>query len=269
MPTPQTRTPHSPTATTASDYNRAMGSAAAPTERSDAAPGGAYSVAAGASLRTWLPHLLVGAVLFAALLPFDGAISRAARQLHLGGDVRREVEALQQFGQLTSSVLVALAIWLADPKSRRRLADLGAAFLVTAVIVIAMKGLVGRPRPLYDDPLCFLGPLGEYPVSPVVGVRHAWEFWAGISSNLWSMPSSHTAYAAVLGVFVAMICPRLRPLMLGLVAFVGVARVVTGGHYPTDVVVGGAIGAAVTQTAMARCWGSRWLRAGRARGREG
>jgi membrane-associated phospholipid phosphatase len=249
-----------PTPETVGDYNRTGGSeisredVGSERKSTELASEQAKSVA-----RAWLLYLVLGAVLFAVLLPFDGSISRAARAVHLGGDVRREVEALQQFGQLTFSVLVALTIWMVDPKGRRRLADWGAAFLVTAVIVVLMKGLVGRPRPLYDDPLCFLGPLGEYPVSAAAGVRHAWEFWAGISSNLWSMPSSHTAYAAVMGAFVAMTYPRVRFLMFGLVAFVGVARVVTGGHYPTDVVVGGAIGAAVTQTAVARGWGRRWI----------
>jgi membrane-associated phospholipid phosphatase len=222
--------------------------------------------------RTWFPYLVAGAALFVLLLPLDGPISRALRAIPIRGDVRREIESLQQYGQTVSTIIVAVAIWLQDPRHRRALANWAAAWAVAAVCVFLAKGLIGRPRPQYGDPLYFLGPLGQYPVSRAVnghpvGVRHAWEFWSGISSDLWSMPSSHTAYAACMGVFVSHLYPRLRPLMLALVVFVGVARVVTGAHYPTDVVVGAALGLAVTHTAVDRRWGHRALdRLGQGRG---
>ena len=218
-----------------------------------------------AGAQSWALYALGGAVLLALLLPLDGPISRFLRSLPLRGDLRREVESLQQYGQTLSSIVVAVAIWLQDPGHRRRLADWAAAWAVTAVFVAAGKGLIGRPRPRFDDPLYFLGPFGQYPISErmvaghPVGVRHAWEFWTGISSDLWSMPSSHTAYAACMGVVVSALYPRLRPLMIALVLFVGFARVLTGGHYPTDVLVGGAIGLLATRAALDRRWGQRLL----------
>lgn len=251
MPTPEMRTP-----TPARDYNRAVPGARA--------RHGATGASAGTGARHWALYLLGAAVLFALVLPLDGPLSRFLRSLPLRGDVRREIESLQQYGQALSSIVVALAIWLQDPAHRRRLADWGAAWAVTALLVAVGKGLIGRPRPRFDDPLYFLGPLGQYPIDRVVdgrpvGVRHAWEFWSGISSDLWSMPSSHTAYAACMSVVVSMLYPRLRPLMVALVIFVGLARIVTGAHYPTDVLVGGAIGFFVARAAIEGAWGRRVL----------
>jgi membrane-associated phospholipid phosphatase len=243
MPTPDVRT--------AADYTRS-------------APSPDPVQAVGGQWQRRLLYWVAMAVLFALLLPLDGPLSRALRSLQLSGDLRREVEALQQFGQGASAVLILVAIWLGDPANRRRLADFVAGYAFTALIVILAKGLIGRPRPKFDDPLYFLGPLGQYPIDRMsgghpVGVRHAWEVGSGISSDLWSMPSSHTAYAAATAVFVATLYPRLRPLMFALAAFVGVARVLTGAHYPTDVLVGGAIGVFAARLAVDGRWGQRLL----------
>ncbi len=218
--------------------------------------------------RDWAVPLAWGAVGLALLLPLDGAVTRAAvalnepgSSLRIGGDVRRELEALQQYGQLAVSLLVAWAIWLADPARRRRLLDWAVAYLLTAAAVFPMKMLVGRVRPgrlgALNDPWEFLGPFGAYPLGPVRGVHHAWELWAPISSDLWSMPSSHTAYAAVMSVVLATLYPRLRPLAIGLLVVVGACRVLFVGHYASDVAVGAAIGAAAGRVAMTRAWGSR------------
>jgi membrane-associated phospholipid phosphatase len=246
----------------ASDYNRAI---AAPVRwchvgvavlRSGTERGWRWSAAPGRI--TWLPYLVLGAVAVLLLLPYDAVITRLATSVRLGGDIRRELEAAQQYGQFFSSVLVATVIWLQDPSRRRRLADWAAAFVLTALAATALKMLVGRPRPLLEDPAVFLGPLRPYDL-PEVGLRHAWEVWGDISSKLWSMPSSHTAQMAVMALFLATVYPRLRYLGFAVLAVVGVARVATGAHYLTDVIAGGAIGLAICHTVMSRRWGQRLL----------
>ncbi|MEX2217839.1 MAG: phosphatase PAP2 family protein [Phycisphaerales bacterium] len=209
-----------------------------------------------------LGWLLGGLAVILLLLPLDGPISRALIGLRLGGDLRRELESLQQYGQTLSTIVVAIAIWLQDPHHRRRLADWAAAYIAAAVVVTLTKGLVGRPRPKFNDPLYFLGPLGQYPIDRAsggepVGVRHAWEFWSGISSDLWSMPSSHTAFAVMMAVVVGTLYPRLRPLMWSLAALVGLARVLTGAHYPSDVAAGATIGLVIAHAAIKGEWGQR------------
>jgi hypothetical protein len=100
-------------------------------------------------------------------MPFDAPVARAMAELRegtggvrLGGDVRRELEALQQFGQGTFSVLIALAIVLLDRRRSRRLVDWGLAAGVTALLLYPAKMLIGRPRPKFDDPFGFTGPFG-------------------------------------------------------------------------------------------------------------
>lgn len=208
--------------------------------------------------RDWAPPLLIGLVLVLLLLPLDGPIARFARAHPLGGDLRRELEALQQYGQGLSSLLIAAVIWIQDPARRRRLADWAAAFGSAFVVVFLIKTMLGRPRPKYDDPWIFLGPTGQYPVDGA-GVRHAWELWGGISSDLWSMPSSHTAYAFVMAVFIAAVYPRLRGLVFAIACIVGLGRILTGAHFPSDVAAGWAIGMAVARTVVHRRWGERAL----------
>ncbi len=211
------------------------------------------------SRRTWAPPLLLALPLILIFLPFDGPIARLAARHPLSGDAKRELEALQQYGQAVSSILVALVIYLQDPPRRRELLNWAAAMLAAFLIVVASKAVLGRPRPDYDDPWVFLGPLGQYPIGPGKGVHHAWEIWASGSYKLASMPSSHTAYAFVMAAFLASLYPRLRSIVYSLAAVVGLARIITHGHYPTDVIAGAAIGLAISRAAIADAWGTRLL----------
>jgi membrane-associated phospholipid phosphatase len=208
----------------------------------------------------WLPPLLIGVILALIALPFDGAIARFFAAHPPEGDLKREIEALQQYGQGVSSALVAIIIWLQDPPRRRALWTWIAALLVAFVVVFGIKTMLGRPRPEFDDPWTFLSPLGQYPIGAGKGIYHAWEIWRGISAKLWSMPSSHTAYAFVMAAFLGAIYPRLRVLVYALAAFVGLARVIVHGHYPSDVFVGAGLGLAIGWAAVAGDWGSRLVR---------
>lgn len=209
-------------------------------------------------------------LLLAAVFVFraDGAITAAARRLSIAGDLRRTLETLQQFGDFATLLLAAAFIWLLDPRRRARLADLAVAAAFTWLVVQALKMLLGRPRPKFDDPAYFCGPFGVYPleIKGELVLRHSWEFWAGISSNLWSMPSSHTAAAAVLGLFLARLYPALRWLMVAWIALVGLSRVLLGSHYAADVLAGAGVGLLAASAAIDNAWGRRLLGLERGRG---
>lgn len=219
-------------------------------------------------------------VALAALLLFiDGPIAHFSRRLQqggdlrLGGDVRRTLEFLQQFGDVASSVIAGLCIVLLDPPMRRRMLDWIVGALATWLTVWLTKVTVGRPRPRivfespkagFDGVVQFTPPWVTYPLPRTDGSgvvtyleRHAWEFWAGISSDLWSMPSSHTSSAAALAVGLATMYPRLKPLVWALVFIVGISRVITGAHFPADVMLGAGVGYCVTTLAMGGQWGQR------------
>ncbi len=224
--------------------------------------------------RGWGRTVLVGAVLVVLMWPLDGWLFGVVRgwQERLPGDVERELSAAQQFGQGGSIVLTMLVILSLDRARTRRLLDWGAGLVVTAGVVYPLKMVLGRPRPglgrgeggeefgaLYA-PDVLLGPLGVHPFGGEVGFRHAWEFWGGISADLWSMPSAHTAYAVVMASFLGTAYRRVGWLVWGLAVVVGVARVVFGAHYPTDVVAGATIGAAAGLGAARGEWGQRLAR---------
>lgn len=209
----------------------------------------------------WTTPPLVGLLMLPILLRLDWPIARLAAHHPPRGDLKRELEAIQQFGQGVSLVVIMTAIWLLDPSKRRRLLDLAAAAASTGLLVLFLKMMIGRPRPrpAFNDPLYFLGPLGEYPVKEGVGVRHAWEFWKGISSDLWSMPSSHTAYAVVMAIFLSRMYPRIKPLAITLASIVGLARVWLSAHYPSDVLVGALAAFSLAPRAIDRSWGQAVL----------
>jgi membrane-associated phospholipid phosphatase len=220
--------------------------------------------------------LVWGVVAFALLLPFDGVLSKACEGLsrRMGGDVRRELLALQQYGQFSVSLIVALIVALADPKNRGRLWEWLVSWGIAAAIVFPMKVLVGRPRPKFDAPWSFPGPFGSWPLGldgsgRPRGVHHAWELWAPISSDLWSMPSSHTAYAVVMSALLARVYSRIAVVLFALAGVVGVCRVLFDGHYPSDVAVGAAIGFASVRLAVDGGWARALAeRFGRGRGRQ-
>jgi len=205
----------------------------------------------------WAPPLLYGLIAVLLLWPLDGWLNGALAPegrapAWLGGDLRRELEALQQFGQGTVTIAIVIAIWLLDPARRRELVDWLAAIGIAAVIAFGLKMLLGRPRPVLGEPDLLLGPLGMYPLGPEQGVAHAWEFWRDDVSKLWSMPSSHTVYAVVAAGMLAAWYPRLRWLMVGLVAVVAAGRLLLGGHYASDVAAGAAVG--MIAVGLARRW---------------
>ncbi|MBX3356976.1 MAG: phosphatase PAP2 family protein [Phycisphaeraceae bacterium] len=217
--------------------------------------------------RAWAWPLLLAAVLFAAIFPLDGPLfSMSAGLLRREGDVLRELRAWQQYGAVGSIIFAAAVIWSLDPARRRRLLDLFAAAGLTSIACWVLKGGLGRPRPALGDPHTILGPWAMYPVPTDNGfsLQYAWEFWKG-DAELWSMPSSHTAAAAAMSVFLAANYPRLRWLCVAMVCVVGATRVLTGAHWPSDVAVGAVVGWAIARVTVDRYWGVRvvewlWLR---------
>jgi undecaprenyl-diphosphatase len=60
-----------------------------------------------------------------------------------------------------------------------------------------------------------------------------------------SFPSAHAADTAAAAAVVTWAAPALAPLAIAVVALVGVSRVYLGAHYPSDVVAGWVLGAAI------------------------
>ena len=202
-------------------------------------------------LRAYLRTLLLLGVAAAAVFPFDDSIHRFVDRWEVDGDVARELNALQQYGQLTMTCIVAVVFVRVQPRRWRRLLDLWLALGLGFAATYVAKHLVGRVRPEYDDPWMFVGPFGSYQAP---GESEAISSWSG-DYHLSSMPSSHVVGAVVLSVFLTVVEPRLRGVAIFLAATVGAVRVITRGHYPSDVMVGALIGYAIAAPVMYRCVG--------------
>lgn len=216
--------------------------------------------------------LIAGLVLSIATIPLDrwvmthiGPYGGIAK--NLGGDLARELEFAQQFGAFTCMLLVAIVIALQDPRNRARVIDLAGAIACNAIVCYVVKVLIGRPRPRiifgtenglapqagFDSPSHFAFFWSQYPLPrdsdptiPGVQLTHmlvySWDFFKGISSDLWSMPSSHAAASACAAAVLMRIYPRLTILLIVLTFIVGLARILFGAHYLSDVIFGWSIG---------------------------
>jgi membrane-associated phospholipid phosphatase len=223
----------------------------------------------------WAAPALVALVLIPIVLPRDRAISHFLSHdigRALGGDIRREIEAWQQFGGIVSIVVVAVLIATLDPRNIRKLADLAAATISTALVVTFFKILFGRPRPKYDDPDAFSWLFGSYPVLRNGEPTLMHSLSAGLRSELWSMPSSHTSAGAALAVCISTFYPVLRPLCLVLIVIVMIGRTTVGdppAHWPSDVIAGGCLGWLISATVVKHRWGTmlvnRWSNRGKVR----
>jgi len=156
--------------------------------------------------------------------PFAGYYSKGWTQ---AGDVATAATLL----------LVPAGLLLGEP-SRGGLGDLlvvGEAVLVTSAIQVSASYMVGRPRPrVYGE---------EAPVDERNDANAGRSFFSGHVANCVAATIVGATALRRIG------RPRLAwtVLAVGLTgsALVGVARVAGGGHFPSDVVVGYAVGAGV------------------------
>jgi undecaprenyl-diphosphatase len=116
---------------------------------------------------------------------------------------------------------VIVAVWLRRPLV---VVAVLAAEGVSSIVDGAFKSAIGRQRPPLVDPR--VHPLIPLPHDP-------------------SMPSGHAMMAFAGATFLALVAPRFRWAFFALAVGVALSRVYLGVHFPSDVVVGAVIGAAI------------------------
>jgi membrane-associated phospholipid phosphatase len=126
--------------------------------------------------------------------------------------------------------LVIIGVGLAADLASRRRFPLGAvlggiSYLIATVLADVLKDVFDRPRPSLVDP----------DVHPLIRVPSS-----------AAMPSGHAAGAFAAAVAVGLVHPRLRWPLLVLAALIALSRIWLGVHYLSDVLVGAALGTAVS-----------------------
>lgn len=112
---------------------------------------------------------------------------------------------------------------------------------VAGILSLAIKMFFGRARPRLLD---------------MVGPFHFDMFsW---KSALLSFPSGHTVTAFATVTAMAFFGPRLGAWLFLLAVLIGASRVITGAHYPADVIAGAALGAA-TSIFLRRAFAARHI----------
>jgi diacylglycerol kinase family enzyme/membrane-associated phospholipid phosphatase len=158
------------------------------------------------------------------------ALDRTAMRRVAGNDSRLLDLAMPRLSRLADHGLLwtglAIGLWVTGDKRARRAAwrGIGGLAAASAAANMAAMGLAGRDRPDVHVPAC-----RQLPRAP----------------RTTSFPSGHAASAAAFATGVALELPRLAVPVIVLAAAVSASRVVTGVHYPSDVLAGFAIGAGV------------------------
>jgi diacylglycerol kinase family enzyme/membrane-associated phospholipid phosphatase len=132
---------------------------------------------------------------------------------------------------------LAFGLWATGDRRARRAAwrGIGSLLAASAIANIAGKGLTARSRPEIRVP-----PARRLPRTP----------------RTTSFPSGHAAAAAAFATGVALEKPGLAIPVVVLAAAVGASRVLTGVHYPSDVLAGFTVGTAAGAATL-RWWPRR------------
>ena len=151
-------------------------------------------------------------------------MARRRERFPAAGPGDAQAESAADHGLLWTGL--AIGLWVTGDKRARRAAwrGIGGLAAASAAANMAAKGLAGRDRPDVHVPAC-----RQLPQAP----------------RTTSFPSGHAASAAAFATGVALELPSLAMPVIVLAAAVSASRVVTGVHYPSDVLAGFAIGAGV------------------------
>ena len=154
------------------------------------------------------------------LLRIDARLSAKLRVAEKPGVLRTIAMFFAHSGDSWFWVLGISVVWFAaDAYWKYRAFMMGASVVITAVLVLVIKFTVKRRRPEGD--------------------------WGGIYRNTdpHSFPSGHAARSFMLAVMAVCLGPGWFGILLAIWApLVGLARVVMGVHYLSDVIVGAILG---------------------------
>lgn len=180
----------------------------------------------------WLvPCLLLLASACSLLIDVPLATVFAAKQLPEGIDrpLREMLEICEAFGHGFGASLILIAVVVLDPRQKRSIGWMIAGSLGAGLMANCVKLLVRRTRPRDFN----------------WSATSVWDTFVrdyNESGAMQSFPSSHTALATGLAVVLTFTYPRGRWFFAVMAALVGMQRIVSSAHFPSDVFAGAAVG---------------------------
>ena len=144
-------------------------------------------------------------------------------------DLLKNAEA---FGHSAGVTLIIMTVWFVDPQGRYRAGTAAFCSMAGGLAANLVKLCIGRIRPQS---------LEVATVDLSATFTGLFRFAGGGSSHQ-SFPSAHTATAIGLAIALSAAYPRGRVWFFVMAALVGLQRIQTSAHYPSDVFAGAAVG---------------------------
>lgn len=182
-------------------------------------------------LRTIVPAALVLAALCA--LSVDVAIAQACREGHYPKFVMDVLNKVEPFGHGIGVAIVIATVAILDTERRHWAPALCAAGALSGGLTAnVIKLMIARTRPRNFS-------------FASANVWQTFDSWLPLGSGgsaAQSFPSAHTATAMGFAIALAAIYPRGRWWFFTLAGLVGMHRVQSSAHFPSDVLAGAAVG---------------------------
>jgi undecaprenyl-diphosphatase len=167
---------------------------------------------------------------FTRLNQWEAGMCRRCNQLARISGVRRYFAVSSRLGDgLAWYALLVLLPVILGPSALQPVVHMAGTSLAAIVAYKAIKLALGRERPFAA-------------LSAVEALVPA--------LDRYSFPSGHTMHAVAFSVMVAQYYPALLVVVLPFALSVALSRVVLGLHYPTDVLAGAALGAAIARASL-------------------
>ena len=193
---------------------------------------------------------LVAALLGLAAVSVDLSVSTSLRQWKLPGDLAKAIMLSEAFAHSLGAAAILISAFVLAPARRRAVC---AAMIITLACGLTsnlLKGCFPRVRP-HSSELIRVAKPGEFDFTTgVAGPRLA----DGrelvpirlTDSRQRSFPSGHSATAWGLALSLSLVFPRGLILFACFASLASLQRIVSGAHYPTDVLAGAAIAFVMT-----------------------
>ncbi|HET6423464.1 MAG TPA: phosphatase PAP2 family protein [Planctomycetaceae bacterium] len=200
----------------------------------------ALSPAAATRLGTFsVPLILIA--LGILCLPIDIPVAQFCLQTQFPRTIVDLLKNAEAFGHSAGVGMIVLTVLFLDPQGRTRAINAMLCAITAGMSANVIKLCIGRLRPHQ---------LLTAPDDLATTFTGLFRFAAGGSAHQ-SFPSAHTATAIGLAVALSAAYPRGRIWFFVMAALVGMQRVQTSAHFPSDVFAGAATGWIAAQLILA------------------